>query len=126
MKPIVPLFIAAVLVAGCASEPREAAPSLKTALLPPGPPPGEPAGLVGLVASQVKVAYGAPSFVRKDGQTELWRYDGQTCRAFFFLYPENGNEVVHHVETIPRGQTMAADPGCLEALKVRSAASPAG
>jgi hypothetical protein len=60
--------------------------------------------------------FGAPAFVRKDGTMELWRYDGQTCKAFFFLYPESTGLAVRHVETLPRGRETAADPDCLNAL----------
>lgn len=118
MKRVFSLLLLAAALSACASQPRQ-----QTALLPPGPPPGEPAGIAGLVAAQIKAAYGEPSFVRKDGQTEMWRYDSQTCRAFFFLYPENGNEVVRHVETIPRGSAMAADTTCLDALHARERVS---
>lgn len=115
MKRRLPLLILCAGLSACASQPRQ-----QTALLPPAPPPGEPADIAGLMGPQVKASFGEPSFVRKDGQTEMWRYDGQTCRAFFFLYPQNGGEVVRHVETLPRGTTMAADTTCLDALKGRA------
>jgi len=119
MKRGFPLLFILSALSACAGQPRQQ----QTALLPPGPPPGEPAGITGLVSAQIKTAYGEPNFVRKDGQTEIWRYDGQTCRAFFFFYPQDGNEVVRHVETIPRGTQMAADTTCLDALRARSRVS---
>jgi hypothetical protein len=93
-----------------------------TALLPSAPPPGEPAGIAGLAAQQLRLSFGPPQFVRKDGGTELWRYDGQACKAFFFLYPEAGTLSVRHVETVPRGGAMAADTNCLDALRARARA----
>ena len=63
--------------------------------------------------------FGRPAFVRKDGGTEMWRYDGAACRAFFFLY--GTPPAVRHVETLPHGAQSAADMACLNALK----ASPA-
>ena len=60
---------------------------------------------------------GAPQFMRRDGGTQMWRYDGAQCRAFFFLYGPAGAETVRHVETVPAGAASAADPLCLSALK---------
>ncbi len=85
-------------------------------------PAGEPPGIVGLAAPELRAAYGTPAFVRKDGGDEMWRYDGAGCKAFFFLYPDGGTLAVRHVETLPRGSQWAADPTCLNAL--RAAASP--
>ena len=73
-------------------------------------------------AADLRVAIGAPAFVRKDGADQMWRYDTAGCKAFFFLYPKNGTLSVRHVETLPRGKKWAADPACLNAL--RAAASP--
>ena len=84
--------------------------------LPSAPRPGEPGGVVGLSPATMRGNFGTPSFVRKEGATELWRYDGNTCRAFFFLYPESAGLAVRHVETVPRGRDTAADPDCLNAL----------
>lgn len=87
-------------------------------VLPPAPPPGEPAGIVGMDAQALRAAFGAPAFVRKDGPVEMWRYDNTNCRAFFFLYPNAGTTTVRHVETQPRGREMAADEACLAQLRV--------
>ena len=80
---------------------------------------GEPPGIVGLAAADVKVAFGEPAFVRHEGANQMWRYDGQTCRAFFFLYDQNGVQTVKHVETLPRGTAMPADVTCLDALRLK-------
>ncbi len=90
------------------------------AALTPAPPPGEPADLAGIAPEQLKVAFGEPSFVRKDAGAEMWRYDGAGCKAFFFLYPSGATLAVRHVETLPRGQAMAADIACLDALRARA------
>ena len=70
-------------------------------------------------ATSLQAAFGKPAFVRKDGATEMWRYDGQSCRAFFFLY--GAPLAVRHVETLPHAKQNAADMDCLIALR----ASPA-
>jgi hypothetical protein len=92
--------------------------------LPPPPPRGEPVGAIGLSDVDLRVQYGTPAFTRRDGTAQLWRYDGATCHAFFFLYPESSALSVRHVETTPRGPDMAADPKCLDALRLHPA-SPA-
>lgn len=109
------LLAGSALVSACASQPR-------VARIPTAPPPGELTGVAGLDAAQVKLAYGAPNFVRKDNGFELWRYDTTACKAFFFLYKDNNRLAVRHVETTPRGQGIAADANCLEALKARARA----
>ena len=117
MKIRFPLVVVCLGLAACASQPQRGG-----GLVAP-PQVGEPPGIPGLAASQVKASFGEPSFIRKDGSAEIWRYDGQTCRAFFFLYPNGGNEVVRHVETLPRGATIAADTTCLDALRGRAKVS---
>jgi hypothetical protein len=105
-------ILACAMLAACAGQQQ------RMANIPASPPSGEPAGLTGLAGPELRAAFGAPTFVRKDGATEIWRYDGQTCKAFFFLYPQ-GSAVptVTHVETLPRGTAMAADTTCLGALR---------
>lgn len=108
-------------VGACATHPRVAAPSpAPKVVLPPAPPAGEPADLAGLHSTELAVAFGSPTFVRKDGAVETWRYDGATCKAFFFLYPYGNSLLVRHVETVPRGRDMAADKQCLDSLRVRT------
>jgi len=107
------LFLCASLLmiglAGCATSDKQAA-------LPSGPPVGEPGNLAGMDASRIRVAFGPPQFIRKDGQTEMWRYDGQDCKAFFFLYPNGQSLSVKHVETLPHQANAAADSSCLQGL----------
>jgi hypothetical protein len=109
-----PLVIAAccALLAACA------APGPNVAL-PSAPPPGEPGNIAGLTTGQIRIAFGPPAFVRKDDGTQMWRYDGAACKAFFFFYPDNNRLTVRHVETLPRGTTMAADSSCLASLQVQ-------
>lgn len=105
--PLIGLF----LLAGCAS-PDIPAPSPVAA----PPPSGEPGNISGMDAARIRLAFGAPQFVRKDGQVELWRYDGANCRAFFFMYPSGSSLAVRHVETVPRPANAAADSTCLQSL----------
>ena len=91
--------------------------------IPPAPPRGEPTDYLNLPQANVRAMLGAPQFVRQDGATQMWRYDGAQCRAFFFFYGAKGSEAVRHVETLPAGTTSAADPICLSALKNAKKAS---
>jgi hypothetical protein len=111
MNRTVPVLGLCVLLAACTTPQRHGTE------LPQAPPSGEPAGIAGLAPDQVRIAFGVPAFVRKDGQTEMWRYDNPRCRAFFFFYAQGSSEVVRHVETLPRGATMAADVACLDAMR---------
>ena len=104
-----------LMLAGCAA--RERAPSPPPAVpIPAAPPAREPDVFTGIDARQLRALAGAPAFTRKDGATEMWRYDTQTCRAFFFF--TGAPAKVQHVETLPRGKDGAADPACLNALRV--------
>ncbi|HEX4533664.1 MAG TPA: hypothetical protein VH000_05490 [Rhizomicrobium sp.] len=82
---------------------------------------GEPAGLIGLQDAQIRTTFGTPVFVRKDAGTEMWRYDGASCHAFFFFNSTNGALAVHHVETLPHGNGTGADSTCLAALQAHGA-----
>ena len=82
--------------------------------LPPAPPLPPPTD-----AQSLRARYGAPDFVRRDMETELWRYDGEACAIFFFLYREGDALKLRYSETTPRGMNMAADPRCVESLNGR-------
>ena len=105
----------ALLLGACAAKTPSAPPPQPAASIPAAPPRGEPGQYMNMAATSLQAAFGKPAFVRKDGVTEMWRYDGAACRAFFFLY---GNPLaVRHVETLPHGAQSAADMDCLTALK---------
>jgi hypothetical protein len=111
-------LIFALLAAGCAVIAPEPQPQ-PSATIPPAPPRGEPSLYLNMQSAGLQAAFGRPAFVRRDGATEMWRYDGEACRAFFFLY--GAPLAVRHVETLPHGAQNAADSVCLTALR----ASPA-
>jgi hypothetical protein len=121
MRKLATLLLCSALAA-CASGRPAATVQQQTrrVALPPAPPKGEPGDLAGLRSTQLREAFGAPAFVRKDGTAEIWRYDSSRCKAFFFLYPYDNALLVRHVETLPRGSVMAADQACLETLRPRS------
>ena len=114
--------LAVLLLAGCASQPVRPQLPAPTAPIPPAPPRGEPAEYINMQTVALQTDFGKPAFVRKDGVTELWRYDGKTCRAFFFLY--GAPLTVRHVETLPHGKLEAADTTCLTALRIPASLFP--
>jgi hypothetical protein len=104
-----------LVLAGCATPQR--APSTPVVPIPPAPPAREPDIFTGAQAQQLRALIGQPAFTRKDGATDMWRYDNSSCHAFFFF---TGNPLrVSHVETVPQGKDRAADPACLNALRVK-------
>jgi hypothetical protein len=108
-------FVAlSLFVAACAA--RRPPPAPATVPIPTAPPRIEPPNVIGISPDTLKTRLGVPAFSRKDGATEMWRYDASACHAFFFF---TGGKV-SHVETIPRGPDNAADPGCLSAVKKAS------
>jgi hypothetical protein len=109
-------------LAACATRPSAPPPEAPKVALPPPPPSGEPGNLAGLDATALKVAFGSPAFVRKDGAVEIWRYDNPSCKAFFFLYASGTSLAVRHVETLPRGHDIAADESCLAQLRAHGSA----
>jgi hypothetical protein len=102
-------------VAACAQK-QAPPPPAGTVPLPPPPPRGEPDQFTGLPVAKLRAEMGDPAFVRKDGATEMWRYDSKSCHAYFFLYGAGTAQAVQHVETLPQGKTAAADPACLKGL----------
>lgn len=116
-------ILAAVVLAGCVARPQTpvAPPPAATVPLPPPPLKGEPDLFTGVQAAQLRVLVGAPAFTRKDGATEIWRYDTTFCHAFFFFTGTPAK--VRHVETLPRGKDVAADPACLTALRASAKTS---
>lgn len=115
MTPTIRIFV----LAGCAAI-LAACASPGVVRLPPTPTPGEPSDLAGISAARLRAAYGTPAFVRRDGDGQIWRYDSARCKAFFFLYSDDRVFKVRHVETLPRGKSLAADFTCLDALRARA------
>jgi hypothetical protein len=108
------VILMALLLAGCAA--KTPAPRLAPGVPIPSAPrrQAEPPGYIGVTLDALRARLGGPIFSRKDGATEMWRYDAVACHAFFFFI----GGAVNHIETVPRGPgDAAADPACLNALK---------
>lgn len=121
MKKILAGLMLSALAACAAPSSRPVAPPVQASVeptvpLPPPPLKGEPQRFAGLDAARLTALAGTPAFTRKDGATEMWRYDAGSCRVFFFFTGTPAR--VQHIETMPRGQSAAADPECLSALSM--------
>ena len=71
-------------------------------------------------AAELRAEFGTPDFVRKETDSELWRYDGTNCALFVFLYRENDTYLLRHIETLPRGTQTATDEACVASVKARA------
>lgn len=114
MKRLVTIGLLCTALAACAS-PGGRGPGRLDA-----PPPGEPSGTTGLKEADLRRFYGQPAFIRKDANGQIWRFDAPSCKAYFFLYTRGADTAVWHVETTPRGVSIAADQNCLNALSARA------
>lgn len=136
-----------VLAVAGAAQPLSAAsaaeaetPTVPSAVVPPpaepSPPPAPgaqaptPAPDVAMPApipsdgSAIRARFGAPDFVRREMDNELWRYDANRCSVFFFLRRQGATLQLRYTETLPRGMDMAADPVCVASLEQRVARMP--
>lgn len=73
-------------------------------------------------AATLRARYGPPDFVRRELDSELWRYDGADCAVFFFLYREGDVLRIRYSESMPRGAETPADPKCVESLSAHAGA----
>ena len=113
MRKFAALLALFVLAACARPQPQALPPAMPAPVRPPPPVEAEP--FLGLQAPQLRALLGAPAFMRKDGATEMWRYDTQSCRGFFFL--TGSPATVGHVDTLPQGPGDSPDPACLKALR---------
>jgi hypothetical protein len=133
MAAIAPLLLALVIVT-CAPPPPPPVPpaSVSMPIVPLGPEPGTPPSPPEVLppqpppspprrnAADLRAEFGAPDFVRKETDSELWRYDGANCALFALLYRENDDYLVRRLETLPAGNGTPADETCIASVKARA------
>src|SRR5579863_879516 len=79
------VIVLLLLLAACAAKPPPPPPPAAPVVpIPTAPPRIEPPSFTALSPEALRARLGAPAFSRKDGPTEMWRYDARACRAFFF------------------------------------------
>jgi hypothetical protein len=123
----------ALALTACATPPAtdtgtETAPLLSGIFRSPAPRTPEPIVVrppqEGADADSLKAEYGEPDFVRNEQDSQLWRYDGEACALFLFLYREgeDGALAMRHAETSPAIESGGMDIACLRS--VITAATP--
>ena len=122
------VFLLLLGLCACSTPQRAAPPSPRPTApppaaevpIPPVPPRSAPNRFSNISVTQLRALLGAPAFVRKEGATEMWRYDTPSCHAFFFLNGNGAQQQVGYIQTLPVGKDQAADPACLNALRKAS------
>jgi hypothetical protein len=92
----------------------------KPLFIPELPPAhGQTKKLTEFTTDDLRVTFGAPAFVRKEGGNEIWRYDVGACRIFFFFYKNGGGLEMRQIESVPDGHPGGIDRNCFNALELR-------
>ncbi len=99
---------------------------MPVAPVPPVPEPVRMPAPIPAEGAALRARFGNPDFIRREMDTELWRYDSQRCAVFFFMQREGPMLQLRYTETLPRGMDMAADPVCLKTLEQRVESTPRG
>jgi hypothetical protein len=119
---IVLTFGLMLLLSACVAPQTFPAQPRPSGLRAPGEVPFDPSGVLlpplGADASIFfRSEYGPPDFVRQEIESQLWRYDGEDCALFLFLYLESESFVLRHAETDPPGLAGNIDTDCLSSIK---------
>ena len=120
-EPIVPPAMAPLtteppVVPELAMPPGGATRNAPEAVRMPAPIPSEGGAL--------RARFGNPDFIRREMDSELWRYDSGRCAVFFFMQRDGLMLRLRYTETLPRGMDVAADPVCLQQLEQRIQSAP--
>src|SRR6476661_556536 len=88
------LFLSTLLLAGCATAPRQAEPQL-----PQTPSTQEPRRLLGLTPTDLVTRLGNPTFQVREGSSLKLQFRTLRCVLDAYLYPDNGAMRVTHIDT---------------------------
>jgi hypothetical protein len=90
--------LATALVSACTVDmggatltPASVAPTSPVRPAPQLLPPPAPSSLVGLDSYGLRKAFGSPEFRRYEPGAEIWRYGGESCSLFVYLYEDDEN-----------------------------------
>jgi hypothetical protein len=75
--------------------------------------------LEGLSGREIALSLGAPDFLRRDGDAEVWQYRAASCFLDVFLYVETDELRVAYAEARPRGSLRTTQEGCAAAIAGR-------
>ena len=88
-------------------------------LMPPAPTPMRMRAPIPTEGAALRARFGAPNFIRREMDSELWRYDSGRCAVFFF-FSRAGNELrLRYIDTLPRSM-IGPDPICIDSLQPRA------
>ena len=76
----------------------------------------DPKRLIGLSREAVESQLGPAPFVRRDGPVQILRYAGETCFLDVFMYRDDQDFHVHHVDARPKGAEQVTVGACYNAL----------
>jgi len=69
---------------------------------------------------------GAPDFVRRDGNAQIWQYRATNCVLDLFLYKANGETTVKHAELRPRAPGAESLDACYSRMRQERKTRPSG
>jgi hypothetical protein len=103
-----------LLLAGCATAPRQAEPQL------PAASNQEPRRLLGLTATDLIGHFGNPTFQVREGNSLKLQFRGLRCVLDAYLYPQDGGLRVTHVDARTPTGTDTDQAACISALELSS------
>lgn len=114
----IPVLLAALVLGACATEGGGAgagagAGGLSGVTAATGGAFASPKDLVGKSGLQITSAFGAPAFLRKDGEAQIWQYRGTNCLLDVFLYKDGTGYKVKYAELRRRARGELTESACL-------------
>lgn len=80
----------------------------------------------GFSPERVLPVLGAPDFVRRDGNAQIWQYRATNCVLDLFLYKNGGATTVKHAELRPRVPGAEPLDACYSRMRQERRTQPSG
>jgi hypothetical protein len=81
---------------------------------------------MGYTPERVLPVLGAPDFVRRDGNAQIWQYRAPNCILDLFLYKVDSGTQVKHAELRPRAPAAEALDVCYSRMRQDRKTKPSG
>jgi len=81
---------------------------------------------MGYSPDRVLPVLGAPDFVRRDGNAQIWQYRATNCILDLFLYKDGSETQVKHAELRPRVPGAETLDACYSRLRQERKTKPSG
>ncbi len=85
----------------------------------------DPEEFIGYGPQRLLPIMGAPDFVRRDGPAQIWQYRAENCVLDLFLYGQNDDSQVRHVELRERVPGVEPVEQCFSRLRAERESKPA-